>query len=171
MMTTINAVTNTEAVKVKWSHITKVDEMSKKFCVTVVADDALANHIDKLATEAEASVNPVKEKDGEKLITFKSKYAPKLFVQNENAENGKPRTNGFAWQGDKIQVRYSAVPTAVNGKKYLSLRLIGVNFLETKTDEGDTTAVPFEGATATDASNYMTETKEVPTQTDDGIPF
>ncbi len=171
MMTTTNAITNTNILKVKWSHITKVDDMSKKYCVTLVADDELANHINKLATEAEASVNPVKDKDGEKLITFKSKYAPKLFVQNESAENGKPRSNGFAWQGDKVQVRYSAVPTTVNGKNYLTLRLIGVNFIETKSDEGDTTSVPFEGATVADASKFTGETKEIPTQTDDGIPF
>jgi hypothetical protein len=99
---------------------------------------------------------------------------PKLFVENPDTDMGTPRKNGFAWGGDKIQVRYSAIPTTVTGKKYLSLRLVGINFVELGQREGtDTDSSPFGNATAVEASDFTgTEQEPVPAiEGEDSMPF
>jgi len=135
----------TGPVAIKYSHIVEPDTAFNKseYKVTVVATDELLTTLTQLAASWGTNTNFIKEKDGEKLVTFKSKFQPKTKV----SEGIESRAKGFAWSNDIVRIAVDAQeydsPMAGHG---LSLRLNGVMLIETaqrEEGEGGGNADPF----------------------------
>lgn len=135
----------TGPVAIKYSHIVEPDTAFNKseYKVTVVASDELVQQLTQLATSWGTNTNFIKSKDGQNLVTFKSKFQPKTKV----AEGVEARAKGFAWSNDTVRIAVDAQeynsPMAGHG---ISLRLNGVMLIETaqrEEGEGGGNADPF----------------------------
>ena len=170
----------TGPVAIKYSHIVEPDTAFNKseYKVTVVASDELVQQLTQLATSWGTNTNFIKSKDGQNLVTFKSKFQPKTKV----AEGVEPRTKGFAWSNDIVRIAVDAQeynsPMAGHG---ISLRLNGVMLCEVaqrEEGEGGGNADPFAdfGGTAVDASQLggsesTSAAPVVPEFSGDDMPF
>tara|TARA_B110000858_G_scaffold119501_1_gene136491 strand:- start:3056 stop:3598 length:543 start_codon:yes stop_codon:yes gene_type:complete len=170
----------TGPVAIKYSHIVEPDTAFNKseYKATVVASPELVDQLTQLAASWGTNANFLKQKDGETLVTFKSKFQPKTKV----AEGVEPRAKGFAWSNDTVRIAVDAQeynsPMAGHG---ISLRLNGVMLLEVaQRAEGEAgPADPFAefGGTSIDASQLSDSDDSaaaapvVPEFSGDDMPF
>lgn len=174
----------TGPVAIKYSHIVEPDTAFNKseYKVTVVASPELIAQLTQLAGQWGTNTNFIKTKDGEQLVTFKSKFQPKTKV----AEGVEPRAKGFAWSNDIVRIAVDAQeynsPMAGHG---ISLRLNGVMLTETavREEKEGGNADPFAdfGGTSIDASQLSgaadnpaestTPAPAVPEFSGDDMPF
>ena len=169
----------TGPVAIKYSHIVEPDTAFNKseYKVTVVASDELVQQLTQLATSWGTNTNFIKSKDGQNLVTFKSKFQPKTKV----ADGVEPRTKGFAWSNDIVRIAVDAQeynsPMAGHG---ISLRLNGVMLCEVAArDDADAgSSDPFAdfGGTSVDASQLSgseapAAAPSVPEFSGDDMPF
>ena len=155
MSTTNRTKFVTGPVAIKYSHIVEPDTAFNKteYKVTVVASPELVSQLTQLAGQWGTNTNFIKTKDGEQLVTFKSKFQPKTKV----AEGVEPRSKGFGWSNDIVRIAVDAQeynsPMAGHG---ISLRLNGVMLMEVvkRDDDNAGAADPFAdfGGTTVDSS-------------------
>ena len=163
----------TNELPVKYSHIVTPDTKfgGNKFKITVVADDALMTTLKQESEKVGVDfTSTFKENNGEKLVTFTSTYAPKLFVR----EGTTPREKGFAWGGDTVRVDGSVKLSEVMGKKYLSRYINRIELVQVNQTEGGSDSPFGNSATEVSAENFKTEaTATEVTATVDGsdLPF
>ena len=168
----------TGPVAIKYSHIVEPDTAFNKseYKVTVVASDELVQQLTQLATSWGTNTNFIKSKDGQQLVTFKSKFQPKTKV----AEGVEPRAKGFAWSNDIVRIAVDAQeynsPMAGHG---ISLRLNGVMLTEVaqRDDSEAGSSDPFAdfGGTSVDTSQLggsdTDAAPSVPEFSGDDMPF
>jgi hypothetical protein len=124
----------TSPVAIKYSHITKPDTAfnGSDYKVTVVASDELITQLTQLASKWGHQPRFIKEKDGEKLVTFKSKFMPDRFTK----DGVEAREDSFAWGGDTIAVEVDAVEYDYMGQAGISLRMSSVCLIERDNSSG-----------------------------------
>ena len=168
------ATIKTGDLTVKYSHVATPDtkfNAEGEYKITVLHDAELEEKLQKLADEWNVDQPFVKTlKDGEKVITFKSKYAPKMFT----AEDVTARSKGFCWSGDTVNVNSVCYPVEVMGKTYLSMKFNAVLLKSVNDSEGGGgTSNPFGtgSAVSADAVQEGSEQPDDPTVITDDIPF
>lgn len=157
---------------VKYSHVSKPDtkfNAEGEYKITVEFDADLAKKLEKLAKDWKVDQKTfIKERDGEKTITFKSKYQPKMFT----ADNVDARTPGFCWRGDTVNINSVCYPVEVMGKTYLSMKFNAVLLKSLSTEVSTTTVNPFGTGNAVESTAVAeTEQPDEPTVASTDVPF
>ena len=168
------ATIKTGDLKVKYSHVATPDSKFNaegEYKITVEHDEELEAQLSKLAKDWKVDQPFVKEnKNGEKMITFKSKYAPKMYT----ADDVTARPKGFCWSGDTVNINSVCYPVEVMGKTYLSMKFNAVLLKSVNDSEQRETSNPFgtgSAVSASDVSETDGEQPDAPTVITDDIPF
>ena len=178
----------TAPVVIKYSHITTPDTAfgGSDYKITVIATPELEAQLNAIAEKFKIdSPRFVKEKNGERLVQFKTKFAVDKL---KTAPGVEARNPGFAWSGDTVRIAGQAVeynaPTIGHG---MSLRFNGVYLEAVDTSKSKGSGDPFadlEGSTFDAASldneaptnsqsggTDVTPAADVPAITGDDLPF
>tara|TARA_R110002051_G_scaffold309328_1_gene381860 strand:- start:1962 stop:2480 length:519 start_codon:yes stop_codon:yes gene_type:complete len=164
------ATIKTGDLRVKYSHVSKPDtkfNAEGEYKITVEFDEELATQLEKLATDWDVDQPFVRERNGEKTITFKSKYKPKMFT----AEDITARTPGFCWSGDTVNINSVCYPVEVMGKTYLSMKFNAVLLKEVNGEQREVSNPFGTGSVVTQSSSTEGEQPDTPTVINDEIPF
>jgi len=169
------ATIKTGDLTVKYSHVSVPDtkyNQEGEYKITVEYDSELEQRLKKLADDWNVDQPYVKtNKQGEKMISFKSKYAPKMYT----AEGVEARSKGFCWSGDTVNINSVCYPVEVMGKTYLSMKFNAVLLKSVNLSEGNSGASnPFGTGSAVSADTVSEtdgEQPDTPTVINDEIPF
>jgi len=168
------ATIKTGDLTVKYSHVSVPDtkfNAEGEYKITVMHDEELEAKLQKLADEWKVDQPFVKTvKDGSKVITFKSKYAPKMYT----ADDVEARPKGFCWSGDTVNINSVCYPVEVMGKTYLSMKFNAVLLKHVNESEQREASNPFgtgSAVSASDVSETDGEQPDAPTVITDEIPF